>query len=214
MSVLVEASGVRDLAMYFDRFPDITREAMSLAINDTARGTALTAARRDITAQVAFPDGYLDRPDRLSVTKFATPTRLEAKISGRDRPTSLARFAVPGTPITVGAGRTKVIGKGVTIQIKPGVTKFFANGFLWQFPGGNIGFALRLRPGETVKGVHTYPVYQVRDKMGRPTGLFILYAPSVDQVFQSVAEEIGPEVTSELADEFMRQFTRLSGADQ
>lgn len=206
MSVSINASGVENLELYFDRFPRVASEAMSIALNDTARGTAMKAARRDITAQVAFPEGYLDDGTRLSVTQFATPTRLEARITGRDRPTSLARFAPPGTPVAT-KGRQQP-NRGITVTVKPGQPKRFASGFLIGLKNGNVGFAIRLRPGETVRSVHQFQPIQLWP------GVFLLYGPSVNQVFQSVAEDISPEVTSELETEFRRQFIRLSGADQ
>lgn len=205
MSVSVDASGIRDLELYFDRFPTVAREAMSIAINETARGPALQAARRNITEQVAFPEGYLD-DNRLKVTQFATPTRLEAKISGRDRPTSLARFTPRGT--TLAQKGRQPANPGVNVTVNPGRTSRFASGFLIGLRNGNVGFAIRLRPGESVRGVARFqPIQIFKD-------VYLLYGPSVDQVFQSVADEIAPEVTSALEAEFMRQFVRLSGADQ
>lgn len=204
--MIIDASGVRDLELYFDRFPDVAREAMSIAINETARGPALQAARRDITEQVAFPEGYLDDGRRLTVTQFATPTRLEAKVTGRDRPTSLARFTPPGTPVAK-PGRNPP-GSGITVTVKPGQPQHFVSGFLTGLRNGNIGFAIRLRPGETVRGVKRFQPIQLFP------GVFLLYGPSVNQVFQSVADDIAPEVTSAMEAEFQRQFTRLSGADK
>lgn len=212
MSVSIDASGIQDLDLYFARFPEVTSEAMSIAINDTARGFALTAARRDITKEVAFPEGYLERPDRLSVTQFATPTRLEAKITARDVPTSLARFAPFGTPV-VKKGRNPPSG-GITVTVKPGQSRHFSSGFLVSLKNGNVGFAIRLRPGEKVREVKEFqPIVLFRDKSGLPV-VYLLYGPSVDQVFQAVSEDISAEVTSELESEFMRQFVRLSGSDK
>lgn len=210
MTVTIDASGLADLEKYFEAFPAVALTSMSIALNETARGPAIKAAKREIKDQVAFPEGYLDRPDRLSVSQFSTPTKLEARIKGRDRPTSLARFATPGQPI-YHTGAVKKPGR-VTVQVKPGVHRTFNSAFLWQFPGGNIGFAIKLRPGEKVMGVDRYSPYQVPRKDGKPSGIFILYAPSVDQVFQDVAQQIIPEVTSALEDEFHRQFAFRSKA--
>jgi hypothetical protein len=40
--------------------------------------------------------------------------------------------------------------------------------------------------------------------------VFLLYAPSVDQVFRSVAETETPAVLDMMGNEFFRQFARLS----
>jgi len=210
MTVTVDGSGVQDLERYFEAFPKIAATSMSIALNETARGPVMRLAKRNMRQQVAFPEGYLDRPDRLAISQFSTPDTLEAKVSGRDRPTSLARFATAGSPI-YRSGAVKKPGQ-VTVMVKPGVTRTFKSAFLWQFPGGNIGFAIKLRPGEKLMGVDRYNAYEVPRKDGRPSGIFILYAPSVDQVFQDVADQIAPEVTSALADEFHRQFAFRSGA--
>lgn len=205
MTVTISADGIADLELYFDRFPTVARNAMSIAINDAARDVGMKAARRDITAQVAFPEGYLDRPDRLSVTQYATPTRLEARITGRDRPTSLARFAARGTPVYRRGAQPPL---GVTVMVKPGRPEHFASAFLYALKNGNVGFAIKLRPGDTVRGVERYQPIMLWK------GVFLLYGPSVNQVFQGVADDIAPEVTSAIEAEFHRQFTRLSGADK
>jgi len=210
MTVTVDASGVANLEQYFESFPRVAAESMSIALNETARGPALALARRNMTQQVAFPEGYLERPDRLFVSQFANTNKLEARISGRDRPTSLARFAAPGSPVYT-SGQVRKPGN-VTVHVKPGSSQNFKSAFLWQFPGGGIGFAIKLRPGETVKGVDRYSPYEVPQKDGGHSGIFLLYAPSVDQVFQDVADQIAPEVTSALEDEFHRQFAFRSGA--
>ena len=207
MSVEIDASGIRDLEAYFERFPAVARTAMKNAINDTARGAAIKLAKRNMTKEVAFPEGYLDG-DRLRVTRFATDTSLEARVTGRDRPTSLARFTRPGTPISRGRGQH---GQGAYVTVNPGRTSFFPTGFLIGLRNGNIGFAIRLSPGQRVKGVDRFqPIVLFRDKAGEPI-VYLLYGPSVDQVFQNVADDIAPEVTSELEAEFSRQFARLVG---
>lgn len=205
MSVFVDASGIEDLELYFDRFPQVTRRAMSRALNDTARDVAMKAARRDITAQVAFPEGYLDLPGRLEISRFASEDNLEVVITARDRPTSLARFAPSGTPV-VKKGRNPP-GAGITVTVKPGQPQHFASGFLVGLKNGNIGFAIRLGPGQRVRNVHTFqPIQIFKD-------VFLLYGPSVNQVFENVSADIAPEVTSALEAEFMRQFVVLSGVN-
>jgi hypothetical protein len=64
-----------------------------------------------------------------------------------------------------------------------------------------LGLAVRLKPGEV-------PNFKRKD--GNPLEIFpnvyLLYGPSVAQAFDLVAKEIAPDVTSELAKEFQRQF--------
>lgn len=215
MAVTVDTSGIEGLANYFDRFPVAAANAMSIALNDTARGVALTSLRREIGKEVNYPEGYLQ--DRVTFKSPATPTRLEARISGRDRPTSLARFVPAGTQVARPGRNPRVNGSGLTVTVRPGHARFMAGAFLIELRHGNIGFALRLKKGETtVRRVNRFHPIELFTKHKRPgdAPVFLLYGPSVDQVAEEVGEKISAEVTSELEDEFFRQFTRLTGADQ
>lgn len=186
--------------MYFERFPTVTRRAMSRALNDTARDHVLRLGRAQIYAEVAFPRGYLD--DRLWISRYSAEQTLEVRVSGRDRPTSLARFTRPGTPLAKKGRQAPNL--GITATVTPGQPKFFASGFLVGLNHGNVGFALRLRVGETVRSVDRYQPIQLWP------GVFLLYGPSVNQMWESVSGDIAPEVTSKLEDEFLRQFGVLT----
>lgn len=163
------------------------------AINKTA-AWARAAAAREMRRQVAFPARYLAGTDsRLNVVKKARSDDLEAKIVGRRRATSLARFARAGAR-----------GKGVRIEVKPGVARFMPRSFLMKLRGGsaqdpgalsNLGLAVRTN-GEKPKGA--YKPVKINDR------LWLLYGPSVDQVFRSVREDIAPDTEQRLADEFSR----------
>lgn len=196
MSVTIEADGLIQFSDRMSRMPDITAQAMRLAINQSADRRALPLARDEIGTQVNFPKGYLNA-DRLSVTKRATDADLEAVISGRDRPTSLVRFLV-GTPVP---GRSK---GGLTVRVKPGTSRVMKSAFVVNLRSGNLGLVLRLKEG---KGIEQY------SRGAAPFGpnLYLLYGPSVNQVFQDVAEKVLNPTAEYLADEFLRQFARLSG---
>lgn len=181
-----------------ENLPDNLLRAARKAINATARKTR-TAAAKDIRADVNFPARYLNNGDngRLNIAQYAQGTKLEARIRGRERPTSLARFA-KGTPeSTRRAGSTKV-------QVKPGSTKAIGKAFLMRLPQGstltdtqyNLGLALRLKPGETIQNKKHLV------KMGG--GLYLLYGPSVNQVFREVAEDAAPDSLDFLEREFNR----------
>lgn len=220
IGVTVDASGLSDLELYFSRFPEVASKAMSIAINETARGPALDFARKAMTEEVNFPEGYLTG-DRLGVVQWARDDHLEAVIRGRDRPTLLARFsqdrpedmgAIRATNNRVGAGRSGRDRGRVTVVVHPNEPKRLASGFFVALRSGGIGLAIRLRPGETISNVRAYkPVPLFRDKDGTPV-VYLLYGPSVDQVFRGVAERIAPQITEALEKEFIRQFARLSGA--
>ncbi len=197
MTITVLSEGLGDLNRFLDIAPDVTRRAARLAINQTASRTGVRAIKDMMQKQVAFPRGYLSA-DRIGVTSFATEENLEAAITGRQRPTSLARFAIGG-----------VVGKaGVTLGVNPGSRATMSRAFLLQLRGSvdafNLGLAIRLRPGERLVG-------KVSSAKQLQNGLTLLYGPSVDQVFRTVAVDVSPQIAEELADEFVRQFVRLTG---
>lgn len=223
MKITVEATGIENIDMLFERFPQVAAKAMSMAINDTARGPAIDLAKDEMYKQVAFPAGYLDDPNRLGVTQFAYPERLEAVITGRDRPTSLARF----TPDRPGNGqtivRTKTAGRASgnatprNVVVKPGDPRPLFNTFFVGLGQGqmNVGLAIRLRPGESITNINAYKPTrfdkQTPEQAAKNGEVWLLYGPSVDQVFRGVADEIAPAVAEALDKEFTRQFAVQMG---
>jgi hypothetical protein len=193
VSATVISAGFDELIRYFEALPDATEEAMMLAINEEARNL-VPALKRKMFAQVSFPKEYLNN-QRLGVRSKATRKSLEAIVSGRDRPTSLARFA-PGA--TVANSRRKPL----FVQVKPGVTRKLKNAFLVNLRNGNTGLAVRLKDGETL---------QKSDKAVRlDNNLYLLYGPSVDQVMAGVADEVTPDILDNLRKKFLRQFGRVT----
>lgn len=197
MSSLVRGTVLSDARRYFEELPHIAERAAAMSINQVVERDGLAMMKTDINSQVAFPTGYLNTDGRLEVTRRAREDNLEAVITARDRPTSLARFAPGQTPQSTRKG-------GVTVQVKRGKTTHMKKAFLVRLKNGNMGLAVRLKPGETLSN-KTY---------GKPVMLgkhvFLLYGPSVDQVFQTVAEESLPEIATMVTKEFYRQFARLS----
>lgn len=193
MSVGIIANGLRDLAHYYERLPEATVEAAFLAINDSARDAVPAISRKMIT-QVAFTRQYLSK-ERLGIRRKANRNSLEAVISGRDRPTSLARFA---RGATVANSR----GKPLFVQVKPGQVRKMPRAFLVNLKNGNTGLAVRLKPGETLTN---------SDKAVRlDNNVYLLYGPSIDQVMRGVSEEMGPEIIESVSKKFLRQFGRVT----
>lgn len=162
------------------------------AINRTA-DKGRTRAARELRSQVAFPAQYVSPGGgRLVVSQRASAGSLEARIRGRHRPTSLARFATAATK------------EGVRVEVKPGVAKFMPRAFLIRLNQGasrtdtkfNQGLAIRLRPGETLRNK--------TQAIRMASGLYLLYGPSVDQVFRTVAQDISGDVSVDLETEFLR----------
>ncbi len=196
------AEGLDGFEQFFEQHPVRATQAAVMAINQSARDS-LPLAKRLITEQVNFPRGYLNT-DRFSITKRATSNSLEAHVSARTRPTSLARF-VEGSP------SAKSIRKnGLKIMIKPGRVVDLKKAFLVRLragdgsgPNSNVGLAVRLKPGQSLDNT--------RGAVKLAANLWLLYGPSVDQVFRTVAGDMAPEVLDNLATEWQRQYTRLMG---
>ena len=193
---------VEGLSEAIDSIEDIPASVLRfarMAINTTTRKSRTLASRR-IREQVAFSASYLsDDAGRLSITKYASETDLESHIRGRFRPTSLARF-------TTGAA-----GKGgVRVRIKPGRSETLGRAFFMRLRAGNsdietrsnLGLAVRLKPGEQM--------HNKRRMMQVSGNLYLLYGPSVDQVFATVAEDMAPETADSLEAEFLRLTDRLN----
>jgi hypothetical protein len=177
------------------------RLAAVRAINKIARDARTEAARR-ILQQIAVPASYVQPGERrLYVSREANSNSLEARITARGRATSLARYVV-GNPKTAVAG--------VTVRVHPGLSTYMRRAFLINLPGvggstdtglANRGLAVRLKPGDTLRNKN----YARRVA----SGLYVLYGPSVAQVFrdnadEGVANEMAPSVAQKLANEFLR----------
>lgn len=196
MSASIFSQGLKDVQSFFDALPDVARKAAVLAINDTAERTALPEIRRDINAEVSYPNGYLRDPSRLDISRRANQFSLEAAITARDRPTSLARFAAGQTP-------QNTRGTGVRVEVKRGSRKLLKKAFLVTLKNGNRGLAIRLKEGETLDNKKD-PAVKLAPNV------YLLYGPSVDQVFKGVAASKQQLITTTLTKQFLRQFARLS----
>jgi hypothetical protein len=199
----VEAGAIKGLAEFLDAAPEIATQAASLAMNDVTGKSGLTRYKKAMKSQIAFPGGYLDDVERFGQTGYATPARLETKITARARPTSLARFATSGA---IGSA-------GATVRVKAGRSVHLKKAFMVRLRAGtvlddtsfNVGMAVRIAPGQRIRNKR-----DTSNMVHLAPNVFLLYAPSVDQVFRSVAETETPAVLDMMGNEFFRQFARLS----
>lgn len=176
-----------------EEVPEAILVAARQAVNKTTERARATAAR-EMRRQVNFPARYLSGSDgRLQIVKRAQGRSLEGVVRGRHRATSLARFAVGGTP---GRG-------GVRVQVKPGGARFLRRSFLIKLRSGtsgidtafNLGLAVRSDAGRPKTAYKPLPI---------GNNLWLLYGPSVDQVFRTVAPDIAPEMAEFMEAEFGR----------
>ncbi len=193
----VYAEGLTGLKEFQSLKDDVKFSAVA-AINKTATW-GRTRAAEEIRDEVNLPARYLNPAGkRLTVSKTATRSDLEGRIRARSRPTSLARFIV-GTAVPNKGG--------VAVEVSPGKARFLKRAFVVTLRSGNtdttgnLGLAVRLKPGEVLRNKNDV---QRLDK-----GLYLLYGPSVQQVFRArdgsgVADDITPDVVRRLEDEFLR----------
>lgn len=194
MTYVVAVEGIDALRNIEELSPAIRKAAMRAVNYATRRGR--TASARQMEKETSFPRGYLSGSNgRLELGRPATEGHLESSITGRFRPTSLARFAKG----TVTPGRM-----GVRVEVNPGETKLMKRVFPIRLPQGNtltetkfnLGLAIRLRRGETLQNK--------KKAVKVASGLYLLFGPSVDQVFRTVSEDQLPNVEQFLEQEFLR----------
>lgn len=206
MTVNIVTAGSQELVRYLETMPELTSRAMRLAINEVTKRSGMSAIKKQMLDEIAFPTGYLN-PERLKVTKQASDTNLEAVITGRKRATSLARF-VQGNPVP-----NSKRGGGLSVRVQKGRTTYLKNAWLVRLNKGasysednfNLGLAVRLQPGEKLANKRTgHKSWLVPNKVA------LLYGPSVDQVFSGVIADMGPQIGNMVAAAFHRNFARLT----
>jgi hypothetical protein len=188
------ARGLTDAVRFFNALPDIAEQAGAFAINDVLQREGMVEFRREMRNQVFFPPKYLEA-GRLRVGKKAKPGMLEGSIKGRDRATSLARFAVGQNP-------ANTRGRGVRVQVKRGQTVVMRKAFMVNLKNGNVGVAVRVKPNETLQ--NSSAAVRLADNV------YLLYGPSVDQVFRGVADDVTPDLLEHLDRRFDHHFRRLT----
>ena len=180
---------------HLDDIPSHVKKAAYRAVNRTSE-RARTKSGRAIRQIVNLPARYLSGEDgRLQMSAPAGASRLERTITGRRRPTSLARFKI-GDPTA----------KGLRVSVTPGTAKYIKRGFLIPLKGAggglsNLGLAMRTPDGKAPRGA-------LKPKM-IGEGLYLLYGLSVDVLFRRVLGTLTPEVS----DDLVAEFTRLLDLD-
>lgn len=198
MTVFANVKGMQEVSRFFEELPEISEKAMTLALNQVAGRDGLAVIRKDMRDQINFPKGYLEGGDRLTLARKARKGSLSAVIRGRDRATSLARFLTPGQR------PENTHGRGLRVEVQPGKTVSMKRAFIVKLRNGNMGLAVRLKEGE-----------QLRNSEGAvklADNVYLLYAPSVDQVFNLVADDRTDDLGEMVERQFYRQVARLTNA--
>nr|DAI43010.1 MAG TPA: minor tail protein Z [Caudoviricetes sp.] len=200
----INLDGLVALEAMLKAYPARTRQAASLAINQTAKREALINIRRDMIRQINWKMSYLQ--DKTGVKRLAYPNRLSATLFGRDQPTMLNRFRA--NPDSLPKRQKRGKNTGVRVKVKPHSPKVMRGAFVYQFKKNKaIGILMR------TKGGISEPPMGVTNGGGRYISsmrAWLLYAPSIDQVMWDTAEQNRARIEKYLVSEFLRQFNRLN----
>lgn len=196
LDYVVAVEGLEALGADLEQVEDRIKKLAARAINATARKFR-TESSRAIREQVNFPARFLDsRSDgKLRLVRNATATSMEAVIRGDFEARSLARFVSPS--------QRRPNFRSPSVEVRPGNRERMDRAFIIGLSNGNLGLAIRLRPGERVENKRKMVSFSKKDR-----NLYLLYGPSVDQVFRSVASDVAPGAAEYLE----REFTRLTEA--
>ncbi len=192
----------------FRRAPEKTIEAVRRAVN-RAGEVARTRGSSEMRRQVALTKEYVDT--RLKLVGRATPQDLSVIVRGSDRPTSLARFATNRGDVA----RKGEKSKPAKVRVKAGAApktvnrSFLVNLRRGRAETGNIGLAIRLpKNGVRRRRLGTSGLVPF-GKPNKKTQAFLVYGPSIDQIFDKTRDEIRPEVARTLERETLRQLDVL-----
>lgn len=182
-------------------------KAANLSVHDTTV-YGRKEAKKKILQQVNFSPSYLDGQSsqgRRLDTKFSKVNGLTSGIIvGRFRPTSLATF--DAKQLTVPGKRKGKRKAGVTVNVRG--RKRIGRGFMMALKNGNTGLAIRVDKGDKPnRRFNGKPLYKTQN-----SEVYLLYGPSVEQVFRSVAPEIAPDLSKNLNANFVRHYVRLNNA--
>lgn len=207
MDYAVVIEGLRDIDL--EGAPKRVKRAASRAVNHALRRTR-TQAAREMREQIAWKARYLTGAGsgKLQIRESASPDNLQGRIRGTDRPTSLARFM---------SGSRRPGRAGVTVRVKPGSSKKMKRAFVMGLKNENVGLAIRLREGESIENKKVMlraaysrgPRRQRANRRASEYNIYLLYGPSVDQVFTTVREDMDEFALAEMETEFLRLIERV-----
>lgn len=170
--------------------------------------TATYARKRSvdqITNRVALPSGYVNQ--RLKVVSRASPKDLSATIRGRTRATLLSRYPYLKSK------------DGVKVKVNQGAGyEDIKSAFIIRSLRGSLATGLAMRNSvyyEFYKNLnHDTPgkrakLAKARERAdNKPRGITVLHSRSINQLFDSVREDIQPEIYRFMADEFLKELNK------
>lgn len=204
MTTEIEVFGLKGFDDLVKRLGQSVDPATRIAINDGAR-FAVREGAKDIASELNLSQRYImgGSAPRLAVRRFASNADLEAVVTGRDRPTSLARFSRS----TVRFGRqrlsptVKVSAQGGGQRIRGSFYVRLRRGVSLDDANFNVGLAVRLKPGQRLPG---------KNAMAKPgrNGFYLLYGPSVGQAYRTASVRSVPAVGKRVSNTLARELSK------
>lgn len=204
-NLTVSTEGLEDLEKYFQEAPVRAAIAAQRAVNYAARKYGRSTAKA-IEAQLNFKTKLYNDTNpargRISVV-LASRETLTAKVRASSEPLLLSKFAVNEPK---GRGKGKFRGVTPKVQVSKGATKDMPGAFYVPFKNGQVGLAIRLKKGESIRNRHsgrTYPLFK------KDPSVQVLYGPSLDQAFATKIIDAVAPVSRDVREEFLRQLEVL-----
>lgn len=186
----------------------ISNRAAAQALNKTAT-FAISKSISEITSAVNLQPEYVKR--HFKVKNRASPSNLSVVIYANERATLLTAYKTSksangimvsvnkGSPFTELRGAFKINGlrgsgaSGIAMRNKV-AAEFFLN-------SANKG---KQTPEKSSKLSRL-----IAKAAKKPNGIFVLHSKSINQLFTSVREDVGPVAQDFLIEDFLAQFNRL-----
>jgi len=191
--IVVSSSGIQGLEDAIRRFPEAAKQAAKFAVNDTIEWSRVRI-KAGIMQQIAVPEDSIT-PARFGITRRASTSSLEARLSASNQGLGLIRFVT--SPRVSRA-------KSPTVRIKPGGASVkMDRAFLIPTPKAPGSFALAVRaPGGLAKSRAARRIPN--------SDVYILSGPSPNQLLANIAPTLLPVIQTRLQQEYARQFERLN----
>lgn len=204
--IRISSAGIQGLATFVARTPEVAAEAAKLAVGDAAEW-GRNLSKREMVSAVNLPaDALAGR--RFRISQRPTTANPEAVISADNNPLGLSRFVVGPGKVGMPGPQTRTLRGGTTTQWpKGGDRGDYA--FLIKVGPGKKGSAPAVRAGFGLAIRTTRPMENSREAFKIGKDLYLLFGPSVDQMFGQLMPQIVPRVEAKLQTEFARQYERL-----
>lgn len=187
---------------------EITNRAAAQALNKTAT-FAVNKSVDEITKSVTLAPEYVKK--HFKVANRASPSNLSVVIYANERATLLTRYRFSqsrqgiNVAINKGSGFTELRG---AFKIG-GLRGSQATGIAMRNKVAAEFFERAASKGKRTSFKSAKLARLLAKAEAKPNGIYVLHSRSINQLFTSVREDVGPVATDFLIEDFIEQFNRL-----